>query len=66
MVDRDAFDKLIQEGGYVSVNTGSAPDANSIPVKKKFADLSMDEVHKTRNQIPAWNRDTDLPGLNMR
>ena len=42
MVDRDAFDKLIQEGGYVSVNTGSAPDANSIPVKKVHADLSMD------------------------
>ena len=42
MVDRSAFDKLIQEGGYVSVNTGSAPDANSIPVKKEFADLSMD------------------------
>lgn len=42
MVDRSAFDKLIQEAGYVSVNTGSAPDANSIPVKKQYADLSMD------------------------
>jgi succinate dehydrogenase / fumarate reductase iron-sulfur subunit len=42
MVDRSAFDILIQESGYVSVNTGSAPDANSIPVAKKFADLSMD------------------------
>lgn len=42
MVDRYAFDKLIQEGGYVSINTGSAPDANSIPVKKVHADLSMD------------------------
>ena len=42
MVDRSAFDILIQEAGYVSVNTGSAPDANSIPVAKKFADLSMD------------------------
>ena len=42
MVDRSAFDKLIQEAGYVSVNTGSAPDANSIPVKKEYADLSMD------------------------
>ncbi|MCD4710578.1 MAG: 4Fe-4S dicluster domain-containing protein, partial [Bacteroidales bacterium] len=41
-VDRDAFDKLIQEGGYVSVNTGSAPDANNIPVKKADAELSMD------------------------
>jgi succinate dehydrogenase / fumarate reductase iron-sulfur subunit len=42
MVDRSAFDILIQEGGYVSVNTGSAPDANSIPIKKEYADLSMD------------------------
>jgi len=42
MVDRSAFDKLIQEGGYISVNTGSAPDANGIPVKKECADLSMD------------------------
>ena len=42
MVDRSAFDTLIEESGYVSVNTGSAPDANSIPVAKKFADLSMD------------------------
>ncbi len=42
MVDRSAFDKLIQEGGYVSVNTGSAPEANSIPVKKGYADLAMD------------------------
>ena len=42
MVDRSAFDKLIQAGGYVSVNTGSAPDANNTPIKKKYADLSMD------------------------
>ena len=42
MVDRYAFDKLIQESGFVSVNTGSAPEANSIPVKKHYADLAMD------------------------
>ena len=42
MVDRSAFDTLIQEGGYISVNTGSAPDANGIPIKKEFADLAMD------------------------
>ncbi len=42
MVDRFALDILIQEGGYVSVNTGSAPDANNIPIKKEFAELSMD------------------------
>lgn len=42
MVDRTAFDKIIQAGGYVSVNTGSAPDANSIPVTKKDADLAFE------------------------
>lgn len=42
MVDRSAFDALIQEGGYISVATGSAPDANAIPVKKEHADLAMD------------------------
>jgi succinate dehydrogenase / fumarate reductase iron-sulfur subunit len=42
MVDRSAFDALIQEGGYVSVNTGNAPDANTIPVQKDKADLAMD------------------------
>ncbi len=42
MVDRSAFDALIQEGGYISVSTGSAPDANAIPVQKKHADLAMD------------------------
>jgi len=41
-VDRSAFDKLIQESGYVSVNTGNAPDANSTPIKKEKADLAMD------------------------
>jgi len=42
MVDRSAFDKIIQSGGYVSVSTGGIPDANSIPVKKQNADLAMD------------------------
>ncbi|MFZ5941872.1 MAG: succinate dehydrogenase/fumarate reductase iron-sulfur subunit [Bacteroidota bacterium] len=42
VVDRSAFDKLIQESGYVSVNTGNAPDANAIPVPKSNADLAMD------------------------
>lgn len=38
VVDRTAFDKIQQAGGFVSVNTGSAPDANSIPVPKQNAD----------------------------
>lgn len=41
-VDRGAFDRIIQAGGYVSVNTGGVPDANSIPVPKKKADDAFD------------------------
>jgi succinate dehydrogenase / fumarate reductase iron-sulfur subunit len=42
MVDRSAFDKIIQAGGYVSVNTGGVPDANAIPIPKDDADEAMD------------------------
>lgn len=42
MVDRTAFDEIIQAGGYVSINTGGVPDANAIPIKKEHADLAMD------------------------
>ena len=42
VVDRSAFDKIQQSGGYISVRTGAAPDANSIPVPKGDADLAMD------------------------
>ncbi len=42
VVDRKAFDDIIAAGGYVSVPTGAAPDANSIPVPKTDADLAMD------------------------
>tara|TARA_B100000809_G_scaffold241760_1_gene265231 strand:- start:733 stop:1488 length:756 start_codon:yes stop_codon:yes gene_type:complete len=42
MVDRSAFDRIIQSGGYVSVNTGNAQDANNIPIKKENADKAMD------------------------
>ena len=38
MVDRTAFDRIIQAGGYISVNTGNAVDANALPVDKKNAD----------------------------
>ena len=38
MVDRSAFDRIIQAGGFISVNTGNAVDANSIPIDKKKAD----------------------------
>ncbi|MBI5845655.1 MAG: succinate dehydrogenase/fumarate reductase iron-sulfur subunit [Deltaproteobacteria bacterium] len=42
VVDRGAFDTIIQAGGFVSVNTGSAPEANSIPVPQDNAESSMD------------------------
>ncbi|MBO7233690.1 MAG: succinate dehydrogenase/fumarate reductase iron-sulfur subunit [Paludibacteraceae bacterium] len=42
MVDRRAYDKIIQAGGFVSVNTGGVPDANAIPIPKRDADLAMD------------------------
>ncbi len=41
-VDRSAFDRVIQSGGYVSVKTGQAPDANAILIPKDAADLAMD------------------------
>ncbi len=42
MVDRSAFDRIIQSGGYVSVNTGGTPDANAIPIPSATAELAMD------------------------
>jgi succinate dehydrogenase / fumarate reductase, iron-sulfur subunit len=42
VVDRSALDRIVESGGYISVATGSAPDANLIPVPKETADLSMD------------------------
>ena len=38
IVDRSSFDRIIQAGGYISVNTGNAQDANSLPIDKKNAD----------------------------
>ncbi|HSO10486.1 MAG TPA: succinate dehydrogenase/fumarate reductase iron-sulfur subunit [Desulfoprunum sp.] len=42
MVDRAAFDRIIQSGGYVSVNTGGTPDANATPIPSATAELAMD------------------------
>jgi len=42
VVDRSAFDRIIQAGGYISVNTGSAPEANSLPVPPANAERAMD------------------------
>lgn len=42
VVNRGSFDRIVQAGGYVSVRTGSPPDANAVPVPKETADLAMD------------------------
>ncbi|NCG25397.1 MAG: succinate dehydrogenase/fumarate reductase iron-sulfur subunit [Actinobacteria bacterium] len=42
MVDRRAFDRIVEAGGYISAPTGTAPDANDIPVPKEVADMAMD------------------------
>ena len=42
VVDRSAFDRIIQAGGFISVNTGGAPDGNALPVPKTDAEIAMD------------------------
>ena len=42
MVDRAAFDRIIEAGGYITAQTGGAPDANLIPIPKPVADAAMD------------------------
>jgi len=42
VVDRSAFDRIIQAGGFVSVNTGNAQDGNTVPIPKPEADAAMD------------------------
>src|SRR5689334_2000160 len=42
VTDRGAFDRIIQAGGFISVNTGGTPDANALPVAKTQSDLAMD------------------------
>jgi succinate dehydrogenase / fumarate reductase iron-sulfur subunit len=42
VVDRSAFDRIIQSGGYISANTGGVPEANAITIPKKNADSAMD------------------------
>ena len=44
IVDRNAFDKIQQAGGYVSFNCGGAQDANNIPISKVAADMAMDSA----------------------
>lgn len=42
VVDRSAFDRIMQAGGYISAHTGSAPESNAIPIGKEVADRAMD------------------------
>ena len=42
VVDRSAFDEIIQAGGYISARTGGTPDANAIPISQDVSELSMD------------------------
>jgi succinate dehydrogenase / fumarate reductase iron-sulfur subunit len=42
VVDRSAFDRIMQAGGFISINTGGTPDANALPISKKEADKAMD------------------------
>src|SRR5687767_10257289 len=42
VVDRSAFDRIVQAGGFISVNTGGVPDANAIPIPKKDSDKAFD------------------------
>jgi len=43
-VDRSAFDRIIESGGYISVNTGQAPDGNSLPVEKDLAEKAFESA----------------------
>jgi len=42
VIDRSAFDRIIESGGFISINTGGAPDANALPISKEEADTAMD------------------------
>ena len=44
IVDRSAFDRIVMTGGYISINAGSAPEANAAPVPKDAADAAMDSA----------------------
>ncbi len=44
VIDRSAFDRIMQKGGYITVNAGSAPEANAIPVQRSCAEKAMDSA----------------------
>jgi len=57
IVDRSAFDRIVQAGGYISVSTGAAPDANGIPVPKKVSDKAVCPKEISMDFIAMLNRD---------
>ncbi len=62
IVDRSAFDRVIQAGGYVSVRTGSAPDANALPVPKfnrrpRHGRRGVHRLRRVRGGVPERQRD---------
>ena len=62
VVDRTAFDKIIQAGGYISATTGGVPDANNILVPKHKADQAMDAAACTR-ALPVTDASGALAGM---
>ena len=58
MVDRSAYDKIMQAGGYVSINTGGIPDANAIPIAKPIADEAMAVSY---THLDVYKRQPDRP-----
>ena len=58
MVDRSAFDRIIESGGFITAPTGGAPDANLIPIAKTVADAAMDAARGARP--PAADQVVDL------
>ena len=51
IVDRSAFDKIIQSGGYISVTTGGVPNANTIPINQRKAELAMEAAEIGRAHV---------------
>ena len=54
VIDRSPFDKIIQAGGYISVNTGGAPEGNAIPVPQEIAEKAMDAAACIGCHIDWW------------
>jgi ferredoxin len=52
MVDRAAFDRIIESGGYITAQTGGAPDANLFPIAKRMSERRGEPVHWRQDQPP--------------